>query len=195
MKNGQLLTQSLQEFNDHTTSVFKRLLLNMLPLVATEGRKSLPSRREGEQSLFIFAGLRCLNLLSRLHSPQERHFIYLFIFYKAGAKRHKAFFFLSFFLRCLPIHVKVQSRMLPPFLVFGDELGSAGFLGRPPTSCGPLGGGGTAAEGCVIGGRGVEVGESVCRAASGSAVMNRRWLSTVSQPRSRYFFLAGSIAA
>lgn len=120
---------------------------------------------------------------------------FFFFLYKAGAKRHKDVVFV-FFSRCLlPIHVEVQPRMLPRFLVFQDELSSASFLGRPPASSSPLDGSSTAAESCFIGGWGVRWGGSVCRAATGSAVMNRRESSTVSQGRSRFFFLPGSIAA
>lgn len=66
--------------------------------------------------------------------------------------------------------MKVQSRMLPPFLVFQDELSSASFLGRPPTSPSPLGGSSTAAENYFFGGCGGGWGGEVGEAGSGEGV-------------------------
>lgn len=179
------------------SSVFNRLSLNKLPLVVKVGRKKNRSSPSGEQSLFILAALRCLNLLSRLPNPQERRFVLLFcFFYKAGAKRHKDVFLFFSPLSSADTCESSAEDVAPPFLVFQDELSSASFLGRPPASSSPLDGSSTAAESCFIGGWGVTGvggvgvggGGSVCRAATGSAVMNRRESSTVSQGRSRFFF-------
>lgn len=175
----------------------KRSSLMELPLVDKGGReKSCCWRGEGDQSLFILAPPRP-SFKAPKDPREELCFCILSFFSKAGGKRDKAGLFFS---RCLPIHVKVQSRMLPPFSVFGDKLSSASFLGRPARSFSPLDGGSSATGELYywprLGWRGWGGGVCLPGVTPGSAVMNRRESSgSVAGSRPLLFLLVGSFAA